>query len=131
MAKNYGSLPMPDGYDNFTVVVDADGTSGEALVSAAQKSWRKGSVVLDLTGGTDIFLTWINDQYKEGDYDTNIQYKKIFLKRVGDSERSALAAYLLGTRSGNRVLMTGILVVLVGFIALISVWNRRRAKSQI
>jgi hypothetical protein len=130
MAKNYGDLPLPDGYDNFIVAVDADGTSGEAMISAAQKGWRKGSVVLDLTGGTDVYLTWLNDQYKEGDYDTNIQYKKIFLKRVGDSERSALAAYLLGTRSGNRVLMSGILVVLVGFIALISVWNRRRANTQ-
>ncbi|HOO70625.1 MAG TPA: hypothetical protein PK926_02610 [Spirochaetota bacterium] len=130
MGKNYGEMPLPSDYEYFTVAVDADGTSAEAQVPAAIKGWRKGSVVLDITGGTDIFLTWLNDSYKENDYDANFQFKKLMLKRVGESDRSALAAYLLGTKSGNRVLMTGILLALVGLIAMISIWNRGRAKKQ-
>mgnify|MGYP001457254828 CR=1 FL=1 len=130
MGKNYGELPLPADYEYFTIAVDADGTSAQAQVPAAMKGWRKGTVVLDITGGTDIMLTWLNDSWKENEYDANFQFKKIMLKRVDESDRSALAAYLLGTKSGNRVLMSGVLLALIGLIAMISLWNRGRAKKQ-
>lgn len=130
MGKNYGELPLPTDYEYFTIAVDADGTSAQAQVPAAMKGWRKGTVVLDITGGTDIMLTWLNDSWKENEYDANFQFKKLMLKRVDESDRSALAAYLLGTKSGNRVLMSGVLLALIGLIAMISLWNRGRAKKQ-
>ena len=52
------------------------------------------------------------------------------LRRIGDSDRSALTAYLLGTKNGNRVFMTGVLLALVGLITVISIWNRGKAKTQ-
>jgi hypothetical protein len=131
MGKNYGDLPLPADYEYFTIAVDANGTNAQVQVPAAIKGWRKGTVVLDITGATDILLTWLNESYKENEYDSNFQFKKIILKRVGDSDRSALAAYLLGTKIGNRVLMTGILLALVGLIAMISIWNRGRVKKQV
>jgi hypothetical protein len=131
-AKNYGSLPLPDNYDHFRVAVEGDGTSGEARISATEKGWRHGSTVLDLTGGdTEIFLTWLNDSYREDEYDANIQIHKIQLQRVGDSERSALAAYLLGSTAGNTIMIIGALAFLLTTIICITLLNKRRARFQL
>ncbi len=87
--------------------------------------------MLDLTGGNiDVELTWLNDKYKKDVYDANIQIKKIKLKRVGDSERSAIAAYLLGTSAGSRVLLIGTLFLLIIIIGGISIMNRRKSGSE-
>jgi len=130
VAKQYGANLAED-YTNFRVKVEADGVEGVAEVPADPKKYKRGSVVLDLTGGnTDIYLTWTNDSYKKGVYDANIQIKSIKLKRVGDSERSAMAAYLLGAKShGGRMIMfsilLGILMVLGGFYA----YNKKKANA--
>ncbi len=93
-AKNYGVLP-PD-YKHFEVAVAADGVAAQANIRAHAKKYRRGSAVLDLTGGdTRVDLTWLNEVYKEGEYDSNIQLRNIKLVRVGDSERSPLAAILM------------------------------------
>lgn len=126
-AKNNGIVPPK--YKEFEVLVDADGVSGTAKINADADKYNKGGVVLDLTGGdTSVSLTWLNDMYKEGVYDANIQIKKLKLKKIGDSKRSKFAAYLLGTKSGNRVMLGGIFGVLLISIAGISVWNRKKAK---
>ena len=131
-AKNYGSLPLPDDFDHFNVTIDADGTSGQAQIPAEEKGWRNGSVILDLTGGdTDLFLTWTNDKYSEGEHDANIMIQKIHLQRVGDSERSALAAYLLGVSSTNKMLLVGTLMLLILILSGITLRNRKRARVQI
>ena len=101
---------------------------GVAKIPAHDRVYHRGSVILDLTGGnTDLFLNWLNDEYEEGEYDTNIQIKQIALRRIGRSERSAFAAYLLGTSQGNRVLILGSLVLLMMIIGTLFLLNRKRA----
>ncbi|MBN1531370.1 MAG: hypothetical protein JXA20_01780 [Spirochaetes bacterium] len=131
-AKNYGDLPLPKGYSNFEVSVDADGTSGVANIKASERNWERGYAVLDLTGGnTNIFLTWLNDSYREGEYDANIQIKNIRLQRIGNSERSALAAYLLGATGRNKGIVAGALIFIMMAIGALVLLNRRRARAQI
>ncbi len=131
-AKNYGDLPLPKGYANFEVSVDADGTGGTANIPASERNWEKGFAVLDLTGGnTNIYCTWLNDSYREGAYDANIHIKNIKLQRIGDSERSALAAYLLGTTGRHKGAVAGGLMLLLMALAVLVLYNRRRARLQI
>lgn len=131
-AKNYGTLPLPSGYSEFEVNIEADGTSGIAKIPASSNNWEHGFAVLDLTGGnTDVFLTWMNDKYRENEYDTNIQIHKIRLQRIGDSERSALAAYLLGATGRNKGVVAGGFVFIMMAIAALVLWNRRRTRLQI
>ena len=130
VAKNYGSTGLPPGYENFIVDVAGDGGKGTASIKADDDRWRRGEVELDLTGGrTRIDLVWKNDKWKKGVYDANIQIKKIRLKRVGDSDRSALAAYLMANSSS-----TGLLTVLLGLLALaglggVHFWKRRQEQT--
>ena len=131
-AKNYGTLPLPPNYREFEVSVDADGTSGLAKIPASANNWERGFAVLDLTGGnTDIYLTWMNDKYRENEYDANIQIKTIRLQRIGNSERSALAAYLLGATGRNKSIVAGGFAFLMMAIAVLVLWNRRRTRLQI
>ncbi len=124
--KNYGDAGLPPGFKNFLVDLSADGVTGRAELPADDKNWKKGSTTLDLTGGrTRLDLVWRNDQWKEGAYDANIQIKKIRLKRVGDSDRSALAAYLVANAG-----TTGLLSVLLAMLACAGLlglhfWKRR------
>lgn len=126
-AKNYGDLGLPKNYKNFLVDVSGDGVSSQASIKADDRHWRKGETVLDLTGGrTRIDLVWRNDDWKKDVHDANFQIKKIHLKRIGDSERSALAAYLMANSS-----RTGILTLVLGLLALggllgIQLWKRRQ-----
>ena len=126
-AKNYGLLGLSSEYKNFEVDVDADGVFGRAKIKADADKYKNGSVVLDLTGGdTYLSLTWVNDSYKEGEYDANIQIKKIRLKRVGDSERSAITSYLFGSYIRlNRMKIFGTLIFLLIIISGLVVYNKR------
>ena len=127
VAKNYGKNGLPPGYENFLVDVKADGVSGQAKIKADDNKFRRGDVILDLTGGrTKVDLIWRNDKWKKGVYDANIQIKRIRLKRVGDSERSALAAYLMANSS-----RTGFLTMVLGLLAAagllgVHLWKRRQ-----
>ncbi len=137
-AKNYNNLPVivPPGYNKFDVIVAADGVSGKMEIPVkvrergAKKGtskYRKGDTVLDLTGGnTMVLLTWTNDKWKKGVYDANIQIRKVHLKRIGDSERSALAAYLMNAARGNKaVLIATLLIALIGLGGIFA-YNRSR-----
>ncbi|MDY6934291.1 MAG: hypothetical protein SVZ03_08735 [Spirochaetota bacterium] len=127
-AKNYGKL-SPD-YTDFKVDVEADGVGATISIPANEKKFKKGNAILDLTGGDiDVSLIWTNDMWVPNKYDTNIQIKKIKLKRIDDSERSALAAYLIATVKGNRGLITGILLIVLITLGSIFMWNKKRVKE--
>lgn len=128
-ARNHDG-PLPAGYRTFDVSIDSDGVEGSVRIPADGRVFRKGTTLLDLTGGdTDLSLTWRNDRYREGTYDTNIEIDRVTLRRRGESKRSAVAAYLIGTNTGNRVLVFGALVVLVVVNVGISLWIKRRKVS--
>ncbi len=129
VAKNRGVLPP--NYSNFNVEIDTNnGISGTMRIPADQNKYRTGTTELDLTGGeTTLFLTWTNDSYRENEYDANFQFKRIILKRVGESGRSALAAYLIVKAQSNKTLMImlgGLVIVLSGFF----IWNRKRVSMR-
>ncbi len=128
VAKNNGKLPQ--NYQNFNVEVDTNnGTSAVMQIPADDRNYRAGTVNLDLTGGdTTVYLNWTNDQYAANQYDANIQIKTIRLIRIGDSQRSALAAYLIAKARSNK----GIIMILGGMVIVLSglfVWNRKRMRA--
>lgn len=129
-AKNYGVVPRE--YTNFSVRVNTDdGAEATISIPADAQHWQRGEAVLDITGPTTIYLTWMNDMYKPDRNpveDANIQYRSIRLQRIGESERSRVAAYLLGTRSGNAVMMLGSVGILGVVLAGFYLFNRRRSR---
>ncbi len=126
-AKNYGEAGLADNYKEFKV--DVDPTSGESItlsIEASDDQYKTARGDLSLSGGdTTIYLTWTNDSYRKGQYDANIQYRRIRLKRVGDLEDSALTAYLLGTQAGNRMLLIFAFVVISITAAAISLFHKK------
>lgn len=115
-ARNYGELGLPDGYTAFEVDVAADGVSGTAVIPADEKNFRTGSAVLDIRGGdATVMLTWRNDRYQADVFDANIEYKDVFLKRIGNSQRTGLAAYISEAgQGGGAVILIAILVAILG-----------------
>ena len=125
-AKNYGKVP--EGYKNFKVMVAGDGVTGNLEIQAKENGYKKGSTVLDLTGGdTMVMMTWTNDKWvpSKGE-DANIQIRKIRLKRVGDSDRSALAAYIMNASRGNRMVLIITMLLAVLGLGGIFFWNKMR-----
>ena len=123
-AKNYGSTGLPPGYEEFNVSVAADGVSDIMAIDANQDKYKNGVAVLDLRGGdTIVNLTWTNDKYMPGKYDANIMYRKIQLKRVGESQRAGLAAYI-GQHSSSIVILMSLIVALAA-LGLIMVYRKR------
>ncbi len=129
-AKNYGVVPRE--FTSFSVHVNTDdGAEGVISIPADAQQWQRGEAVLDITGPTTIYLTWTNDMYKPDRNpveDANIQIRSIRLQKIGNSERSRIAAYLLGTRSGNTVMMLGSIGVLGIALAGFYLFNRRRSR---
>jgi uncharacterized lipoprotein YehR (DUF1307 family) len=132
-AMNYGSAGLPDDYDAFIVEVETStGESATLEIKASETDYQKRKISLDLAGGdTTVYLTWTNDRCVAGEYDTNIQYRQIQLKKTGNSQKkdSSLTNYLLGTDSGNKMLL------LIGFAAAamaalaISFVHRRKSSN--
>ncbi len=92
-ASNHGALPP--GFAAFDVAVAADGVTGSVSIPASTDTIKTGKTTLDLRGGDiSLLLSWTNDQYVSDDVDAAIEIQSIALKRVGDSERSALTAFL-------------------------------------
>ncbi len=124
-ATNHGNLDLPKSYDNFIVAVDSHYGSTEIAIPAHNKGWKWGEGTLNLpAGNTTIYLTWLNDSWKDGEFDTNIKIKEITLKKI---KPSSLTAYLLKTKPGNR------LFVLVAFLAvsgmLFGIYVKNRIKT--
>jgi|GEM_PF-1986929 len=127
-AKNYGKVPA--GYTDFNVKVTTDeGASGVLKIKADADAFNKGKVVLDITGPTTVYLTWTNDKWvPDKGEDANIQIKNIRLKKVGESERSALAAYLIAKTAKNKFLVGGIFFSVAMVLGGLFAWNRKRMK---
>jgi len=126
-AKNHGVIPP--NYKGFDVVLNSHGAEVTLNIPLRDKGegWNQGSAVIDLVAGdVPLYLTWINDAYKKDVYDANIQIHKIQLKRVGKSNRSAIAAYLMYTQTGNRVALLGSIVLIGSLLGGLTVYNRRK-----
>lgn len=123
-AKNYGSTGLPPNYNEFKVNVAADGISNGINIKASDTKYHSSVALLDLRGGdTVVNLTWTNDKWKKGVYDANIMYRKVVLRRVGDSERAGLAAYV-GQHSSTIVIMLSLIVALAA-LGMIMAYRKR------
>lgn len=129
-ARNHGQLPLPSGYKAYDLLVAADGESAKLSVKASEQEYQNGSTILDLRSGDHLLmLTWLNDRYKEHEFDANIKIRRVSLERIGDSKRSALSAYLRGSGSGGIVAIGGILLAsLIGLLTL-SLYRRFRGAA--
>ena len=123
-ARNYGSLGLPPGYNNFEVTIAADGVSEKVLITADETNYNLGIVALDLRGG-DIVVnaTWLNDKYRESVYDANIEIRDINLRKVGPSQRTGLAAYL-GADNWSRTILLLSLLIAGGGLLVVFLYRR-------
>ncbi|HNX23382.1 MAG TPA: hypothetical protein PKG60_05000, partial [Spirochaetota bacterium] len=121
-AKNYDSLPLDKNYKEFNVEVDSDYDSATMNIRADDKNWNHEKVTMNFAeGDTTLFVTWTNDSYKEGEYDSNIMIKTISIKKV---QKSSLTAFLLRTKPGNKVFILGAFLMLSGLIFGIYLKNK-------
>lgn len=129
-ARNYGKAGLPPGYDNFEVNVAADGVSGTTVIPAHETKFRKGKAVLDIRGGNvTVNLTWLNDRYKKGVYDANIEIRSVRLKRIGDSSRTGLSAFLSNAGEGTGLVITIAVVVALLGLGLLYAYRRKTGEQ--
>ena len=123
-ARNHGQLP--DAYKAFEVQVSGDGVRGTASIPASADVSNTGKVVLDLTqGDRRIEINWTNDIDISDEIGSSIEIEGITLKRVGDSERSGLAAFLLHSGQ-SRAIVFGLIAVLAGALGVLLFSRLRR-----
>lgn len=128
-ATNHGDLDLPRNYDSFIVAVESLRrgsyySSTEIEIPAHNKGWKLGKGTLDLPGGdVTLNLTWLNDVWQEGEFDTNIKIKSIHIKKINPSN---LTAYLLKTKPGNRLFVLAAFLTVAGLLFGIYVKNRTR-----
>lgn len=128
-ATNHGDLDLPKNYDSFLVAVESirrgsHYSANEIEIAAHNKGWKLGKGTLDLPGGdVTLNLTWLNDVWKDGEYDTNIKIKSIHIKKINPS---SLTAYLLKTKPGNRLFVLAAFLTVSGLLFGIYVKNRTK-----
>ncbi|MCE9597870.1 MAG: hypothetical protein K8S54_07870 [Spirochaetia bacterium] len=125
-ARNHGTLPP--GYQNFQVNVSGDGVSGNVSIAAASDVSKTGKVVLDITQGSKrLDVKWTNDVYISDEIDAAIEIETIKLKRIGDSERSQLGAFLLQASRTRSVLLISLAMLLVSAagITMLKMFRKR------
>jgi len=121
-ATNHGDLDLPKKYDNFIVAVDSHYGSTEIAIPAHNKGWKWGEGTLNLPAGdTTVYLTWLNDSWEDGEYDTNIKIKAVTVKKIKPSN---LTAYLLKTKPGNRLFVLAAFLAVSGMLFGIYIKNR-------
>jgi len=121
-ARNHGALPLPKNYKAYNLIIESDYDSASMDIDASEKSWQKGTVTMSFPdGSTTIYITWTNDSYKEGEYDTNFMMKSIHVKKVEDSN---LTAYLLKTKPGNKLFILAAFLMVSGVLLGIYLKNR-------
>ena len=123
-ARNHGQIKSKPEFKKFEFDVYAStGESGVVSVNAHHKNFKAGRSSIDLSGGdTTIEITWTND----GPEDVILELKQIELKKIGDYQGSALSAYLLGTTSGNRLLIISLLIFFTSIGAALSIYHNRQ-----
>jgi hypothetical protein len=123
--KNKTVLP---GLTEYRVKVAGDGDTKTITIPVNSNSWEQSSSVVDLVGGdTMVMVNWENP-YCEANSCANIQLLSIHLKKVGKSDRSAIAAYLLNFSKSNYLMLLTVLVIAVAAIAAINM-KQRLSKS--
>ena len=132
-ARNYGALGAPANYKNFKVNVAGDGVATEAVIAVNNgKDFKTGTAVLDFRGGdVTVSLTWLNDSYKEGVYDANIEIRGIQVKRTGDSSRTGLSAFLSSAGQGSGLVISVAVVVALLGLGLLYAYRRRMGGAEI
>ncbi|MBN2436447.1 MAG: hypothetical protein JXK07_14390 [Spirochaetes bacterium] len=123
-ARNHGEIKSKPQFKRFEFDVYAStGESELVSVNAHHKNFKAGKGSMDISGGdTTIEITWIND----GPEDVVLELKQIELKRIGDYQGSALSAYLLGTGSGNRLLIIILLIFFTSIGITLSIYHKRQ-----
>lgn len=93
-------------------------------IPAHNKGWKQGESTINLPAGdTTLYLTWLNDQWVDGEYDANIKIESIDVKKI---KASSLTAYLLKTKPGNRLFILIAFLVISGILSGIYVKNRMK-----
>lgn len=116
---------LPKDFNEYKVMVAADGVACELSVPASSTGYEQGICNLDLTGGKiDVLVSWVN-----GHRDVNFCLHSVKLFRIGDSQRSALAAYLSVFARRNTGLIAGLLIIAIGGIVFINIMRRRKASG--
>lgn len=123
-ARNHGEIKSKPQFKRFEFdVYTSTGESELVSVNAHHKNFKAGKGSIDISGGdTTIEITWIND----GPEDVILELKQIELKRIGDYQGSALSAYLLGTDSGNRLLIIILLIFFTSIGIALSLYHKRQ-----
>lgn len=128
-AKNYGIVPQE--YKDFMVRVNSEcGDETYVYIEADSDNYKTGSSEIDIVGPTSIYLTWENDMWRpdrDPVEDANIKYRSVKMERIGESERSALGAYLMGTRSGNMMVTFGSIIIIGLMFSVFYMINKRRS----
>ncbi len=85
VAKNIHG-PLPDFYKYFSILVKNETTGdnlGTFMVRASDKNYHRGFIDINLQKGENVLnILWKNDAWKKGEYDANIQIKRIALKKM-------------------------------------------------
>lgn len=105
--------PLVPEYEEFKLLVTADGKSNYLSIPAKQGEYKVGKTTLDLPeGDVKINFTWLNDVWQpERGYDTNIEILGVKIKRIGDAD-SPISAYLLqNPKFTYTVVIPGIILV--------------------
>ncbi len=129
-ARNRGRLP--DGYTNFAVNVAADGVDANLSIPASNTKSGTGKAILDLTeGDKKLSVNWTNDVFISEDLDSAIEFESISIKRVGESERSKLAASLLQAGSARTILIAAIVMAVISAAGIFAAgrWKAKRPSS--
>jgi len=122
-ASNHGTLPLPKNYKEFQVEVDSEYDSASVSIKAKENGWQKETFTMNFPeGNTTLYLTWVNDSYKENSYDTNFKIKSIQVKKV---KKSNLTAYLLKTKPGNRIFILSAFIMISAVLLGIYMKNRK------
>ena len=114
---------LPEGYENFEVMVSGDGVFADLLIPASATGLNKATGVLDITDANPtIFVTWLNQQE-----DVNFAIHQVKLKRVGDSERSTLVGSIKHFSQKNFSVMMMILAAILVSLGVINFMKHRTA----
>ncbi|MCE9599061.1 MAG: hypothetical protein K8S54_13945 [Spirochaetia bacterium] len=103
---------LPEGYATFPIKVSGDGVESMANVPASTQA-KSAKTTLDLRKGAGrLDLSWIDKG--SASESASVQIESVSIKRIGDSQRSQLGAFLLNAGSSGFVIPAILLVIVSG-----------------